>query len=316
MLHGLLSLFLAVTPPADAPPARVELPIRLVQGTARRFSVMVTINGQPVEAGLDTGSVGLRIMPTALPGSGGGEQVRIGFNAGVVLEGPAVRAQVAFGGLPATTVRVQRVERVSCRPEVPQCGAAGADTNTFRIMGDGVPGQGFPAILGIGLRDERLGHPLVQAGITRWIVDLPRMAGETGRLILNPGDDEVARYKQVRFLAGRNEVAGCLVTASNRVCAPTMVDTGAPGIQLFGGTSGDQLPDGTPATLVIGDGEASASMPVTIGRRDQAAGMRIRPPRPDARQSLSFGLAPYLRWSILYDARARTLGVADRQGAQ
>lgn len=312
-MFSILSPFLLMTA-APEPPARVELPIRMEDGqaVARRFSVTVTINGQPVEAALDTGSVGLRVLAPTLPLKGGSDRLRIGYNSGVEFEGPAVRADVGYATLPAAAVRVQRIDRVACRKDMPQCEAAGVDLASYRIMADRVAGQGFAAILGIGLREDRLGHPLLQAGVRRWIVDLPRRTGETGRLVLNPTDAEVARYKQVQFLPARNEVPGCITTATTRVCGPVMVDTGAPGITLFGGSETDVLPQGTEAVLALVDRSGTVEMPVTIGRRDQAAAMRRRAPRPDAKMSLSFGIAPYLRWSILYDAGARTLGVADR----
>jgi hypothetical protein len=249
-------------------------------------------------------------MPPGGRPSGGA--VRIGFNSGVFLEGPAVDATVGFGPLAAATVRVQRVEKVGCRPGVERCPASGVELPDFRIMGDGAPGQGFIAILGIGLREERLGHPLEQAGVTRWIVDLPRAPDEVGRLVLNPADDEVARYRWFQFLDGRNEVAGCITTAASSICAPTMIDSGAPGITVFGDIPADLPVQGDSAMLVIGDRKQSSQMPVTIGRRDQATALRVAPARPDAKTSLSFGIAPYLRWSILYDAKTRTLGVADR----
>ena len=91
-----------------------------------------------------------------------------------------------------------------------------------------------------------------------------------------------------------------------------MIDSGATGLRIQGGRPGDVLPNGAPAKLVIGDDRASVSTDVVIGRRDQATAMSLAAAREPGRTSLSFGIAPYLRWSVLYDARARTIGVADR----
>ena len=109
-------------------------------------------------------------------------------------------------------------------------------------------------------------------------------------------------------------IAGCITSAATKLCAPAVVDTGAAGIRVLGGKEADILPQGTPAAIVFGDGDGVATLPVTIGRRDQAAAMRLQPARADGKLSLSFGIAPYLRWSILYDARAHTIGVADAPG--
>jgi hypothetical protein len=307
---------------ATATPAmaqRVELPVRQVinKGGVRRFAVTVVINGQPIEAGLDTGSTGLRVLAPALPGGAGlsGPSSRYGFNAGVTFTGEAVKVAVGFGTLPAAPVRVQRIDKLDCNARLRDCATFNGDPAGFGIMGDGVAGQGFPAILGIGMRDDAVANPLVQAGVTRWIVDLPRAPGAAGRLVLNPSDGEVARYKRFRFIAGTNLVAGCITSAATRLCAPAAIDSGAVGINVQGGKDGDILPQGTPAAIVLGDRDGTVSLPVTIGRRDQASAMRLKPARADGKLTLSFGIAPYLRWSILYDARAHTIGVADATGA-
>ena len=301
---------------APAAAQRVELPIKPVvgQGGVRRYAVTVTINGQPVEAGLDTGSTGLRVLAPALPGGAPlkGPGVHYGYGSGVEFHGSAVKVSVMLGALPAGVTRVQRIDTLGCRKTVPDCAAKGADLAGFGIMGDGVAGQGFPAILGIGLRDDPVANPLIQLGVTRWIVDLPRGPGETGRLVLNPSDEEAARYRPIRFIGDTNQVVGCVTSAATKLCAPTMVDSGASGIRVQGGKPADLLPQGTEAALTIGDGTAEASMPVIIGRRDQASAMRLYPARVDGKLSLSFGIAPYLRSEILYDARAHTLGVVDR----
>lgn len=310
-----LSAFLFMAA-ASAGEARVELPIRLVQepGRAPRYAVTIMINDKPVEVALDTGSVGLRVIAPSLPDGARdtGRTVTIGFNSGVMLEGAAVQLRVKFGDVPAQKVLAQRIDRADCRPGVPRCEATGVALSDYRIMSDGKPGSGFVGILGIGLRPEALGHPLEQSGIDRWIVQLPRNAGETGRLILNPAEPETAGYRYVPFLPGRNEVAGCLVTPAKRLCAPAMVDSGAPGITLFGASDDDVPEPATEASLQLGDGADAPTMPITVGQRDQGASIRARPRRPDAPTSLSFGIAPYLRWSILYDARGRRLGVLDR----
>ena len=52
----------------DAAPARVELPLRdvVLSNKAHRYAVPITVGGVAMDAGLDTGSVGLRILGRAV----------------------------------------------------------------------------------------------------------------------------------------------------------------------------------------------------------------------------------------------------------
>lgn len=318
-LARLLLPLLAIAAPALADAPRAEVPIRAVvlPDGVRRYTVTVTIDGTAVEAGLDTGSTGLRVLKSGLSGAAAaasGETVRYGYGSGVRFEGARVRVALALPGVAAATVPIQRIDTVGCLPKRPDCPAARIDPARYRIMGDGAAGQGFAAILGIGLHSDTVPNPFAALGIHRWIVDLPRGPGETGRLILNPAADDIARYRQFAVLGDSNQVAGCLVRLDDntRICAPAMIDSGASGLRVQGGKADAIWPSGTRAAIVVGDSAVSASFPVVIGRRDQASGMFAAPPRANGGLSLSLGLAPYLHWSVLYDADTRRIGLADR----
>lgn len=315
-----LSLLLALLIATPAVAQQVEVPIKAVtlSNGDRRYAITLTVNGQPIEAGLDTGSTGLRILAASLPGGAGlrGESVRISYGSGVEFTGPAVGVSLGVGALPTRKAKVARIDKVACVARVPDCAAREkVDAADYRIQGDGLPGEGFVAIMGIGMRADPVGNPLVALGVKRWIVELPR-PGDTapGRLILNPDEAEVAKFRQFAFIRDTNQVAGCIVAADNsaKVCAPAMIDTGANGLRVQGGTEAQILPRGTPGTIVVGDERATASMPVVIGRRDQAAGMRLYPSRRPGELSLSLGIAPYFHWSVLYDADKHRFGLADR----
>src|SRR5947208_2231838 len=65
----LLALAILAPPAtAQAPPARTELPIHAVKlsNGAVRFGVPIRIGATALEAALDTGSTGLRVLPGAL----------------------------------------------------------------------------------------------------------------------------------------------------------------------------------------------------------------------------------------------------------
>lgn len=312
-------LLLAVlsAPVASSPPAqpRAELPIAEVDYAGdRRYVVTIDIAGQPVQAGLDTGSTGLRVLPRAMPTGGKrGEHVHYGYSSGIGFDGHVVTVPVALGG-DAGNAKVMGVEKVACdRPEA-QCGNFHLDIASYGILGDGVAGQGFPAILGIGFKADAVDNPLTELGVHRWIVELPRPGdGRPGRLILNPTDEEIAGYQRLKLSGEGNQIDGCLVgtSAAGRVCAPTIFDSGAPGIRLIG-LSGTPWPRGTAIDVQLSDGRQKVDMPLVIGRRDLASGMMIQPGARDRPPMISLGLAPYFHWSVLYDADTHEIGLRGR----
>jgi len=48
----------------------------------------------------------------------------------------------------------------------------------YGIQGDGLPGEGFVAIMGVNMGHDPVPNPLIALGVKRWIVELPR-PGET-----------------------------------------------------------------------------------------------------------------------------------------
>ena len=305
---------------AQSTSARVEVPIRAVvlPDGVRRYVIPMAIDGQSVDAQLDTGSTGLRVLKTGLTGpalAARGATVRYSYGSGVQFVGRKVDATVGFVGLAPGPIPIQRVETVECTDRKPDCPAATLSADDYRIGGNGVAGQGFLAIIGTGLRSDTVTNPLVALGVRRWIVELPRAGEAAGRLILNPGAGEVARYRAFALLGDSNQIAACLVRTApaKRICGPAMVDTGASGLRVQGGKPSEMWPNGTAATIALGDSKGAASFPVMIGRRDQASGMFAYPRRAASDvTTLNLGIAPLFHWSILFDADARRIGVAER----
>jgi hypothetical protein len=318
-----LVLLLAIAPAlharaADAP--GLEVPIRevVLSDGVRRYAVTLTVDGVPIEAQLDTGSTGLRILAPALTGkaaSAPGMPVRYAYGSGVELQGRKVSAQIGFPSGVVGEVPFQRVEAVACVQRKPDCPATRVPAAAYRIGGDGLPGQGFMAIIGTGLHDDAVPNPLTALGVQRWIVELPRGPRQTGRLILNPSPEDTARFRSVRFIDGTNQVPACLIRrdAPARFCGPAMIDTGASGLRIQGAQADALWPNGTPAVISLGEDRDAAAFPVTIGLREQASGMFAAPYRGGSRTiTLNLGLAPFFHWRVLFDAQARTLGVAER----
>lgn len=308
---------------ALAAAARVEVPITEVvlgDGT-RRYSVPLTVAGQPVTAGLDTGSVGLRLLPDAAAGTTPTSQVEAySYGVGTQLDGVVAHAPVAIGAL-AASVRVQAVRSIGCTAARPDCPAKKIPPAQFGIQGDGLPGEGFRAILGTAMVRAALPNPLVALGAHRWIVELPRPgAAQPGRLILNPSDDETAGFTAIPLAdtsADRKNdaVAACLTHdgSSDAVCAPTLIDSGAPGVEVVNRKPGGNWSNGTGARLSFGPqtapvatigfpvGSKAAASRLAFVRDERVSGARIRS-----------GLVTYFAGDVLYDAEAATIAIRAR----
>jgi hypothetical protein len=325
-----LLAFAAVATSADAAPPRREVPIRevvLSDGT-RRYAVDLQIAGHIVTAGLDTGSVGLRLLPDAAIGTTPGATAdHIGYGAGTTLDGVVAEAPLAIGAL-AATVRVQAVRTIGCAATRPDCPAGKVDPSRFGLQGNGLPGEGFRAILGTGLASVALPNPLAALGVRRWIVELPR-PGEArpGRLILDPDDDERAGFAKLPLAdhgrSRRNDaVDACLALAdgSDRVCAPTLIDSGAPGIDVVNRAAKTAWRDGASARLTLGKAGDAPTVAFEIGRRAQASHLAFVRDDRVAGPRIRSGLLAYFAFDILYDAADGSIAVRPRppypQGAR
>jgi hypothetical protein len=189
-------------------PARIEVPITQIRlSSGVRYAVPVRIGGgSKILAMLDTGSVGLRVMAHALASSHyepTGIERSYGFDGGVQFRGPLVNAVVTIGDVTtARPVPIQNVQAVVCAENRPNCPAARLSPSEYRIGGNGVPNEGFQAILGLSLRKPMVPiaafNPLSYSGQNSWIVILP-LPGEkqSGRLIVNPSRAEQDEFKMI-----------------------------------------------------------------------------------------------------------------------
>ncbi len=191
--------------------SRVEVPIyqRILSNGDVRYWVPVSIgDGKPIEAMLDTGSFGFRVLESAVSPAQyqATDMVRhFSFGSGVVYTGELARATVKIGR--ASTggpVLIQVIRSVECRAMRPNCPASRVDPSEYRIGGDGLPGEGFPAILGLSMRVPDVANaalnPLLSFGNQRWIVALP-LPGQSapGQLVINPSEAELAGFRQLQL---------------------------------------------------------------------------------------------------------------------
>lgn len=331
-----LALMMSGAAVAETPAAndqRIEAPIKVVglpDGTLR-FSVDITVGGQPVEAMLDTGSSGLRLLPGAVPASAvalNGRPTAGTYGSGVRLKGEGGRAFVGFG--PASVdVPVEVVQKIECVEERPQCPAAKLSPDQFRIGGDGLVGQGFVAILGVGMRPADTPNPLAHLGQRRWIVELPRPGeGKPGRLILNPTPEESTGFASFRLPEGArndaiggptwrdNVLPGCVVDLDSqaRDCAPTMLDSGAPNFTFKRKEEPKPpWPAGVHAALSFKfDGGTEIQDRFTVAA---SPGTRVRYGKPTTdhfAEGLNAGFQPFLAFTVLYDMKAGVIGIKPR----
>jgi hypothetical protein len=325
-----LFLLMGIAPLQNAwtqTPARSEIPIRevvLSDGT-RRYGIPITVGGTQIEAGLDTGSTGLRVLPNVLAASdatGGGRDDRYSYGAGTEFTGEVGKGQLGIGGLAASST-LQLIHKVDCVQSNPHCPASRVSLAQFGVQGNGLAGEGFRAIIGINMAEADVASPLAAIGAKRWIVELPRPGGG-GKLILNPSEEEVQDYVRLpvlrAFAAQRgglhDAVSGCLInmTTKDKSCGAVMLDTGAPGIALTNGTAGRTAWDnGTPAALALFDANSARAIEYfTVGLREQASRLSFDE-MPQPRQTVIYaGLSPYFAFDVLYDPARGEIGVRPR----
>ena len=67
-------------------------------------------------------------------------------------------------------------------------------------MGQGIPDAGFKAIAGLGFMQPKPGapdNPFVELGVNRYLIDLPRSEGVTGRIILDPSAEDTKDFVEL-----------------------------------------------------------------------------------------------------------------------
>ncbi len=321
---------------AQAPPtpaARGEVPIRevVLSNGERRYVAPLTVGAVAIEAGLDTGSTGLRILPGVVgevdaKDIGGSEDYSYG--SGAELRGSKGQAVVSVGGVSGSTT-VQLVHSAGCVAAKPRCPASRVALAQYGIQGDGLPGEGFKAILGINMSHTRIDNPFVAIGARRWIVELPRPGEQTpGRIILNPTDAEVAGFTLFSLNpnlsglgGGRHDaIPGCLLNdmGKAKVCGAVTLDSGAPGIAVRnGGLGTTPWANGTKATFAFYDnaGHLRAAETFVIGQRTHASHLEFSDEPRVSGATIFSGLTVYFAFDVLYDAEHQAVGLKARPQA-
>jgi hypothetical protein len=320
-----LGLLLGVTGAAEAQ-TRAEIPIRevVLSDGEHRYAVPITVGGVQFEAGLDSGSTGLRILPGVTPPSAeqlSGRRTSYSYDSGTEFDGQIAEADMTIGV--TGRARFEQIDKVACRAGLGTCPAARVKPEQFGIQGSGLPNEGFKAILGVNMATDAAPNPLMALGARRWIIELPRPGeGKPGRLVVNPTDAEVADYKLFHIdgqfgdqRGGLHDaIQGCIINQSTKrsYCGPTDLDTGAPGIQVAMSDAPDTWRPQTPVTFAFFDkGKAVIGADFTVGDGPGSRlSFRVQPRAPGAR--IFLGILPYFAFSVLYEPEAKTIGLKGR----
>jgi hypothetical protein len=304
---------------ADTSPASsVEIPIKqtVMRHGALRYSVWVKVGDRSVEALLDTGSTGLRVLPAVVPGDLTGMPLEAGFATGETMKGVSLPERVEIGSFSAT-MPVEVIDGMGCRPDHPACSYAHANTD-YLIGGDGGTGHGFSAILGIGFTapGRDLPNPLEAVGVAQWVVSLPRPDDPNpGRLILKPGAAVQAQFKMhAQYASG--DLFGCLRSKGleQTLCGTMNFDTGGPEIVAVTEAEAPATawPAGTDVSLTW---KGEPPLAFHVGDGGAVSQVRVLPYRMRFTKDVPFinaGVYPYFFYDVLYDTAGRKVGLKAR----
>ncbi|MCF5051548.1 hypothetical protein GIW50_08535 [Pseudomonas syringae] len=282
-----------------------------------RYTINVIVNGQPIQAGLDTGSTGLRLLPRAVERAGvspSGVDDTYGYGSGVTLIGPNTLASVQIGSS-KKEISLQAVRITGCRGGGIDCPAGKLTPSQYGLMGSGYPGQGFPAIVGIRFGSKLAPNPLVKLGVDSWIVHIPQRGEGDGFLILNPDSHDIKDF--VPLLSKGNptgSVDGCIKVArleAQEICSAILWDTGAPAITVRNAERPRAWQPGAPIEMrfTSASGAPLPSIEFRAGdpERRGRANFSPAPNRPGVQ--ISAGLLPYYFYDVLYNAKTGGMAV-------
>ncbi|MGF6770127.1 hypothetical protein P3T18_002606 [Paraburkholderia sp. GAS199] len=269
-----------------------------------RLGLPVQVDGKPLYVEFDTGTHGLRVLKSALPGkdyaaAGGRSSLLLPNDAEIA--GASVKLPFSVAGAQATQIAAQSVDTVHCQPGARHCVAMDGYTGEFGWAFSGVVGVGAPQP-----DDSCCAQPLRalpgnigQRYLVRANIDRPY-------LVLSPSSAITKNYTMVPMTKSANGDAqwprGC-VNVDNRMtfCAPLVFSTGSSGMIRI---ETDKAPDWT------GDDDAGkilkqGNYQTAIGsggwvHRYESAQVTIVKAKPDANR-IVIGLMGMQNIDLLFD---------------
>jgi hypothetical protein len=289
----------------------------VMQDGTIRYSIWVKVGNRTVEAMLDTGSTGLRVLPPVVPGDLTGLPTEAEYPDGVKLEGLRIPLNVEIGSL-SGPMQVGVVDKPECETTETNCPVP-KHGDTFLIGSDGRTGHGYSAIIGIGFseRSPDIPNPLEALGASQWIVELPlpNDPSSTGLLILKPDAAARSGFKMAPSVKG-GDFFGCLQTKKpeQMICGPVVLDTGAPEIVAYSqdAQTSEFWPPGRAASFRFRSGQTLSFDTGGKGEMSQVTVLTAKNRSGYGDAFISAGLFPFYFYDVLYDAAAHKVGLKER----
>jgi hypothetical protein len=160
---------------------------------------------------LDTGSTGLRILPGAVSSTNYSITPNANvysYGSGVRVTGMIAEASVGMGAIVTTApIPIQAIQTIGCVENKPKCPASRVSRMAYGLGGDGLPNEGFKAIVGVNMplrgANYDVVNPLLHLGRQIWVVILP-LPGQPapGKLIINPRSEDLDGFTSFSGLVG------------------------------------------------------------------------------------------------------------------
>ncbi|MFP3568072.1 hypothetical protein [Paraburkholderia sp. SIMBA_030] len=244
-LTGCSTTFPTPTPPASTAALinggndglLIPLHVERADEDHARLGLPVQLDGKPVYVALDTGTQGVRVLKSVLPGSnyasaGGVSSLPLANGAEVL--GAALKLPLSIAGTTPVQVTAQAVETVRCQPTARRCVAMDGYTGEF--------GWAFSGIFGVGA-----GAGAAQPNDGSYTQPLRALPGNIGQrylvhsnfaksyMVLSPSSTITKDYTMVPMTVSKDGTAqwprGC-VNVGNKMtfCAPLVFATGSTGM--------------------------------------------------------------------------------------
>lgn len=277
-----------------------------------RLGLPVQLDGKPVYVALDTGTQGVRILKSTLPGSNyarAGNVTSLSFANGSEVVGAVVSLPFSVAGTKPAPISAQAVDVVRCLPGAKRCVAIDGYTGEF--------GWAFSGIAGIGTDlpgDSCCTQPLraLPGNIgQRYLV---RSNFARPYLVLSPSNSITKDYTMLPLAASKDGATqwptGCVRVADKMTfCAPLVFATGSSGMIRI---ETDKAPnwtgdDDVGKVLNRGNYEAAIGVGSWVHRYENAQ-VTIVKAKPDANR-IVVGLMAMQNIDVLFDFPRGQLGL-------
>jgi hypothetical protein len=334
--------------PSDGVHAEVPLTIAYQTPQQVAFVLPITFGDTQVDAILDTGSSGVRILPGVLAPtdivSTSDVTVVETYATGVQYIGHVATARVTLGAVTSpAAIPVMLIDTVQCATGHPNCPAAGYTAETYEMKPDAA-GHGYKVIVGTGMHSHpganAVGNPIAQLpGHPSYVVRIPGGFGATtGVVEIGPDPSELSELASLQLPALADgapladgtpawddwSIPTCVVddTSGQSWCMPGLFDTGCGPtlVYLDELMSAHSLPAGDSVTVTASNGTGPDAVP--IGTYDFTVGS---PPRLGLDEvtlvtgttgfttEINVGTAIFFRSDVYFDHYGGTIGLLARR---